>query len=154
MPQTQNVVQKEQSLSVVLTPTIEDNWQKLPQIQFYSQHKQGLEGIHVPTVVARNYIFSLIWRCYGLKRVILDYWGTNIFCLLSYYILSKDKGLQGCKNGYGKIPQEQWCQWDGSAGTMVSAENAIVLSIKVIILRDKILWQDSYYDTFVRGVIR
>ena len=26
--------------------------------------------------VARNYIFSLIWRCYGPKRDILDYWGT------------------------------------------------------------------------------
>ena len=29
--------------------------------------------------VARNYIFSLIWRCYGPKQDILDYWGTNIF---------------------------------------------------------------------------
>ena len=46
-----------------------------------------------PAAVARNYIFSLIWRCYGPKRDILDYWGTNIFCILSYYILSKDKGL-------------------------------------------------------------
>ena len=43
--------------------------------------------------VARNYIFSLIWRCYGPKRYILDYWGTNIVCMLSYYILSKDKGI-------------------------------------------------------------
>ena len=45
--------------------------------------------------VARNYIFGLIWRCYGPKRDILDYWETNICCILSYYILSKDKGLQG-----------------------------------------------------------
>ena len=44
-------------------------------------------------ILARNYFFSLIWRCYGPKRDILDYWGTNIFCLLSYHILSKDKGL-------------------------------------------------------------
>ena len=43
--------------------------------------------------VARNYIFSLIWRCHGPKRDILEYWGTNIFFILSYYILSKDKGL-------------------------------------------------------------
>ena len=43
--------------------------------------------------VAINYVFSLIWRCYGPKRDILDYWGTKIFCLLSYYILLKDKGL-------------------------------------------------------------
>ena len=42
---------------------------------------------------ARNYIFSIIWRCCGPKWDILDYWGTNIFCILSYYILSKDKGL-------------------------------------------------------------
>ena len=34
--------------------------------------------------VARNYIFSLIWRCYGPKRDILDYWGTNIFV---YYLI-------------------------------------------------------------------
>ena len=43
--------------------------------------------------VARNYIFSLIWRCYGPKQDILDYRGKIIYCLLSYYILSKDKGL-------------------------------------------------------------
>ena len=47
---------------------------------------------------ARNYIFSLIWRCYGPKRDILDYWGTILYCLLSYYILLKDKGLEGLNN--------------------------------------------------------
>ena len=31
------------------------------------------------SIVARNYIFSLIWRCYGPKQDILDYWGTIIF---------------------------------------------------------------------------
>ena len=45
--------------------------------------------------VARNYIFSIIWICYGPKRDILDYWGTILYYLLSYYILSKDKGLWG-----------------------------------------------------------
>ena len=35
-------------------------------------------------VVARNYIFSLIWRCYSPKRDVLDYWGTILYCLLSY----------------------------------------------------------------------
>ena len=25
--------------------------------------------------VARNYIFSLMWRCYGPKQDFLDYWG-------------------------------------------------------------------------------
>ena len=45
--------------------------------------------------VAINYIFGLILKCYGPKRVILDYRGEIIFTLLSYYILSKDKGLYG-----------------------------------------------------------
>ena len=35
---------------------------------------------------------------------------------------------------------EQWCQWDDSAGTMVSAEDAIVVSTMVLIVLDKILW--------------
>ena len=43
--------------------------------------------------VARNEIFGLNWRWYGPKRDILDYQGTLIFFLLSYYILSKGKGL-------------------------------------------------------------
>ena len=50
-------------------------------------------SLHMRGSVARNYIFGLIWRCYGPKRDILDYWGTILYCLLSYYILSKDKGL-------------------------------------------------------------
>ena len=29
--------------------------------------------------VARNYIFSLIWRYCGLKRDILEYWGTILY---------------------------------------------------------------------------
>ena len=43
--------------------------------------------------VAQNYIFGPIWRLYGPKQDILDYWGTIIFCLLSYYILLNSKGL-------------------------------------------------------------
>ena len=43
--------------------------------------------------VARNDIFSLKWRYYGQKGDILDYCGTRVFCLLSYYVLSNDKGL-------------------------------------------------------------
>ena len=44
-------------------------------------------------IVAKNYIFGLIWRCNGPKRYILDYWGTIIYYRLSYFVLSKDKGL-------------------------------------------------------------
>ena len=94
----------------------------------------------VVSIVAINYIPSLICRCYGPKRDILYYWGTIIYDWLYYYVLSKDKGLWGWNNEYGKIPLEQWCQWDDSAGTMVSAENAIVVSTMVLIVRDKIIW--------------
>ena len=45
--------------------------------------------------VAINDIFSIIWRCYGQKQDILDYQGTLIIRISSYYILSMDKGLQG-----------------------------------------------------------
>ena len=39
--------------------------------------------------VARNYIFGLIWRCYGPKQDILEYWGTITF--LNYPIISDQK---------------------------------------------------------------
>ena len=38
-----------------------------------------LVRLHSRGSVARNCIFSLIWRCKGPKRYILDYWGTIIF---------------------------------------------------------------------------
>ena len=44
------------------------------------------------------------------------------------------------ENGYGMNPLEQWFQWDGSAGKMVSVENKILVSTMVIIVQDKILW--------------
>ena len=46
-------------------------------------------------IVARNYIFSIIWRCYGPKRDILYYLGKILYCLLSYYIVLKYKRLYG-----------------------------------------------------------
>ena len=45
--------------------------------------------------VARNDVFRTKRRYYDPKRDILDYWESLIFCLLSYYILSKDKVLYG-----------------------------------------------------------
>ena len=39
-----------------------------------------------------------------------------------------------------KIPMEQWYQWDDSDGTMVLAENAIVVSTMARIVQDKILF--------------
>ena len=53
-----------------------------------------LVSLQMISSVAINDIFSINWRCYGPKRDILDYWGTLIFCILSYYILSMDKGLK------------------------------------------------------------
>ena len=49
----------------------------------------GLVSFKMRGSVARNYIFSLIWRRYGPKRDILDYWGTIIF--LYYPIISYQK---------------------------------------------------------------
>ena len=40
--------------------------------------------------------------------------GEHSYFLLSYYVLSKDKGIYDLNNGYGKIPLEQWCHWDVS----------------------------------------
>ena len=73
-----------------------------------------LVSLQMRASITINYIFSLIWRCYGPKQDILDYWGTIIYCLLSYYILLEDKGLKGLNNGYGNITMEKWCQWDES----------------------------------------
>ena len=71
--------------------------------------------------VARNYIFGLIWRCYGPKRDILDYWGTIYigYDPIRYYQKIKvyrvetiDMGRSHWKNGVsGTILLEQWFQW-------------------------------------------
>ena len=53
----------------------------------------GLVSLQMRVGVARNDIFRLNWIFYGPKRDVLDYWGTLIFCILSYYILSMDKVL-------------------------------------------------------------
>ena len=83
--------------------------------------------------VARNYIFSLIWRCYGPKRDILDYWETILYFLLSYYILSKIK-----------VYRVEKLIWENPTGTMVSVGqfcwNDGVSRTMVLIVRDMILW--------------
>ena len=73
------------------------------------------------------------------KGIFWTFGELSYFGLLFYYIPSKDKGLLGWNNGYGNIPLEQWCQWDDSAGIMVSVENEIVLITMVLILRYMIL---------------
>ena len=80
--------------------------------------------------VVRIYIFGLIWRRYGPKRDILDYWGTIIFCLLSYYILLKDKGYMIGTMDMGRY------HWNNG----VSGKIIIYIGTIVLIVRDKILW--------------
>ena len=62
--------------------------------------------------VARNDIFSLQWISYVPTWVSLDNWGTLIFCLLSYYIISKDKFYKVEIMDIGKIFLTHWCQWN------------------------------------------
>ena len=71
--------------------------------------------------VARNYIFSLIWRCYDPKQDILDYRGKTYFVydpIISYRKIKvyrveiMDMGRSYWNNGVsGTILLEQWCQW-------------------------------------------
>ena len=81
-------------------------------------------------VVAINYIFSLIWRCYGPKRDILDYWGTILYCLLFYYISYwRIKVYRAETMDMGKS------HWNNSViGTFL-----IYISTTVPIIQDKIL---------------
>ena len=71
--------------------------------------------------VVRNYIFIHIWRCYGPKRDILEYWGTIIYMIdypIIYYRKIKvyrvetiNVGRSHCNNGVsGTILQEELCQ--------------------------------------------
>ena len=86
--------------------------------------------------LVRNYIFGLIWRYYGPKRDILDYWGTISF--LYYPIIS-----------YQKIKVymvETMYMGRSHRNNGVSGKNLISISTTVLIVQDKILWYDSYYD--------
>ena len=84
--------------------------------------------------VARDYIFSLIWRCYGPKLDIVNYWGQTQFVyypIISYrkikvYRVEKiDMGRSHWNNCVsGKIPLEQWCQWN--YGTYCTRYDAMV----------------------------
>ena len=70
--------------------------------------------------VAINYIFSPIWRCYGPKQGIFDYWGKTYFVyypIISYQkikvyrVETIDMGISHWNNGVsGTILMEQRCQ--------------------------------------------
>ena len=89
-----------------------------------------LVSLQMRVSVARNYIFSLIWRRYGPKQDILDYWGKTYFVyypiiyyrkIKVYRVETMDMGISHCNNG-------------------VSGTNFISISTMVLIVRDKILW--------------
>ena len=78
--------------------------------------------------VARNYVFSLIRRCYGPKQDILDYWGTILY--FYYPIVSYRKikvyGVETMDMGRS--------QWNNG----VDGKFLISISTTVLIVRDKI----------------
>ena len=89
-----------------------------------------LVSLYMRGSVARNYIFGLIWRCYGLKQDILDYWGKSYifyYPIISYRkikvyrVETIDMGRSHCNNGI--------------TGTFI-----ISISTTVLIVQDKIPW--------------
>ena len=89
-----------------------------------------LVSLQIRGSAAINCIFGLIWICYGPKRDILDYWVIIIYCLLSYYILSRYKGYKVETMGMGRS------HWNnGAIGTFI-----IYICTRVLIVRDNILW--------------
>ena len=79
--------------------------------------------------VAINIIFVIKWRYYGPKGDILDYWGTLLF--FNYPIISYQR-----INVYRVEAKDMGIfRWK-----MVPVENAILVSTKVLIVSDKILW--------------
>ena len=64
---------------------------------------------------------SMVWE--GIFWIIGE-WSN--FCLLSHYIISKDKCIR---------PKQ--CIWKDYSGTMVSVENGIILSTVVFNVRDE-----------------
>ena len=80
--------------------------------------------------VARNYIFGLIWRRYGPKRDILDYWGKSYFVCypIIYYQRIKVYRVEKMDMGIS-----HWI--NGVIGTFL-----ISVSTTVLIVRDKIIW--------------
>ena len=98
-----------------------------------------LVSLNIRGSVEKNDIFSLKWIYYGQKWGILDYRETLIFCLLSSYILSMDKGLQGLKDGYR--------QYITDSLTSVEYKNTTIpVNTIIFIVRDEVTCQYSYYD--------
>ena len=80
--------------------------------------------------VVINYIFSIIWRCYGPKRDILDYWGTILYFFnpIIYYEMIKFYRVETMDMGIS--------QWNNG----ISGTNLVSVITMVLIVQDKILW--------------
>ena len=89
-----------------------------------------LVSLHIRGSVAKNYIISLIWICYGPKRDILDYWGENIFV---YYPIISYRYIKVYRAETVYMGRSHWNK--GVNGT-----DLISISTMVLIVRDKILW--------------
>ena len=80
--------------------------------------------------VAREYIFSLIWRFYSLKRYIFDYRGTIIFF---YYPIISYQRIKVYMVGTKDMGRSHWN--NSVIGTFL-----IFIITTVLIVQDKILW--------------
>ena len=81
-------------------------------------------------IEARNYIFGLIWRCYGPKRDILDYRGKSyiVYYPIISYLRIKVYRVETMDMGIS--------HWN----KIVIGAFLISISSTVLIVRDKILW--------------
>ena len=80
--------------------------------------------------VVRNYIYSLIWRCYGPKRDILEYFETNIFV---YYPIVSYQNIKVYRFETMDMGKYHWN--NGVSGTVI-----ISIGTMVLIVRYKIIW--------------
>ena len=88
-----------------------------------------LVSLQMRVSVARNYIFSLIWICYGPKRDILDYWG--IFFV--YYPIISYQRIKVYRVEKMDMGKSHWN--NGVSGTVL-----ISIHTMVLIVRDNIIW--------------
>ena len=89
-----------------------------------------LVSLQMRGIVARNYIFGLIWRCYGPKQENFDYWETIRF--FNYLIISYQK-IKVYRFETMDMGRSHWKNF-------ASGTNLIYISTMVLIVRDKILW--------------
>ena len=80
--------------------------------------------------VARNYIFGLIWRCYGLKW---DIWTIGEQSYMVYYTIISYRKIKVYMVETMDMRRSHW-------SNDVSGTDIISISNMVIIVQDKIIW--------------